>query len=212
MGEVYRARDTRLNRDVAIKVLPRAPGDRPKRTRAIRARGARHRRALTSEHPRDLRRRACRRRWSFAVTELLEGETLRERLERGPLPLRKIVQIGAQIARGLAAAHDKGIVHRDLKPENVFLTRRRPRQDSRLRSRQGARAEHRRGGGSHERATVLASPSAGHGDGHGRLHVAGAGEGAGRRPRAPTSFRSGACSTRWPPAGARSSARRPPKR
>ncbi len=59
----------------------------------------------------------------YLVTELLEGETLRERLDRGPIPVRKAVEIGLQIAHGLSAAHERGIVHRDLKPENIFLTK-----------------------------------------------------------------------------------------
>ena len=75
----------------------------------------------------------------FAVMELLEGETLRERLQSGAIPVRKAIEIAVQIARGLGAAHDKGIVHRDLKPENVFLHRRRAGQDSRLRPRASRR-------------------------------------------------------------------------
>jgi eukaryotic-like serine/threonine-protein kinase len=121
MGEVYRARDERLGRDVAIKVLPQ----RLALDQAALARFERETRAVAAlSHPNilsifDVGQEAG---VAFAVTELLEGETLRDRLRNGPLPLRKALSFGAQIAQGLAAAHDKGIVHRDLKPENVFLT------------------------------------------------------------------------------------------
>ena len=121
MGEVYRAHDARLNRDVAIKVVPPAVAGNPealarfeRESRAIAALS--HPNILTifdvgegNGHP-------------YAVMELLEGETLRAQITHGPLPVRKAVEIAAQIARGLAAAHDKQIAHRDLKPENVFLT------------------------------------------------------------------------------------------
>ncbi|HVT59075.1 MAG TPA: protein kinase [Thermoanaerobaculia bacterium] len=122
MGEVYRARDTNLGRDVAIKVLPaRLLGD----TKAI----SRFRREATAvaslSHPNILAIHDFGESAGFhyAVTELLEGGTLRERLKGGPLPFRKAVDYAAQIARGLAAAHERGIVHRDLKPENLFITK-----------------------------------------------------------------------------------------
>ncbi|MFZ5789047.1 MAG: protein kinase domain-containing protein [Acidobacteriota bacterium] len=121
MGEVYRARDTRLGRDVAIKVLPAEVANDPDRV----ARFEREARALASlSHPGILAIHDCGREGvvTYAVTELLEGETLRARLRRERLPWRKAVDVGAAIADGLAAAHEKGIVHRDLKPENVFLT------------------------------------------------------------------------------------------
>ncbi|MGH9444121.1 MAG: protein kinase domain-containing protein, partial [Thermoanaerobaculia bacterium] len=121
MGEVYRAKDARLGRDVAIKVLPeRLAGD----PEAL-ARFEREARAVAAlSHPNILGIFDFGREGStvFAVMELLEGSTLRERLDAGALPFRKCVDYGIQIAQGLAAAHDKGIVHRDLKPENIFLT------------------------------------------------------------------------------------------
>ena len=121
MGEVYRARDTRLNRDVAIKVLPglsTTEGDRLRRfEQEARA-------AAALNHPNILAvyQMGVHQGAPYLVSELLEGETLRERLKRGALPIRKVVDYGVQIAKGLAAAHEKGIVHRDLKPENLFLT------------------------------------------------------------------------------------------
>jgi hypothetical protein len=120
MGEVYRARDTRLNRDVAIKVVPPSVADNPEAL----ARFERESHAIAAlSHPNiltifDVGQSDGR---PFAVMELLEGETLRARIAGGPLPVRKAVEIAAQIARGLAAAHDKHIAHRDLKPDNIFL-------------------------------------------------------------------------------------------
>jgi eukaryotic-like serine/threonine-protein kinase len=121
MGEVYRARDTKLDRDVAVKVLPPLLNDRSDALQRFE-REAKAVAALS--HPNilaihDFGRHDGR---AFAVMELLEGESLRERLTAGALPLRKAIETGAHIARGLAAAHEKGIVHRDLKPDNVFLT------------------------------------------------------------------------------------------
>jgi Tol biopolymer transport system component len=122
MGEVYRARDTRLRRDVALKILPKSfacEGDRLHRfeqeARAVAALNHPNILAIfdTGEHNGS----------PFLVSELLEGDTLRSVLERGPLTQRKTVDYGVQIAQGLAAAHEKGIIHRDLKPENVFVTR-----------------------------------------------------------------------------------------
>jgi serine/threonine protein kinase len=130
MGEVYRARDTRLDRDVAIKVLPAAFSDDPER----RSRFEREAKAVAAlSHPNILAihdigesslpdpATGKSRSFLYAVTELLDGETLRDRLKHGAFPVRKAIDAGIQIARGLAAAHDRGIVHRDLKPENVFL-------------------------------------------------------------------------------------------
>ena len=121
MGEVYRARDTRLDRDVAVKVLPARLADAPEAL----ARFEREAKAVAAlSHPGILAIHDFGREQgtSFAVMELLEGDTLRERLRDGPLLLRKAVDYAAQIARALAAAHARGIVHRDLKPENLFVT------------------------------------------------------------------------------------------
>jgi len=122
MGEVYRARDTRLNRDVAIKVLPGFSGPEPDRLRRFEQEA---RAAAALNHPNILAvyQMGVFEDAPYLVSELLEGETLRERLKRGALPLRKVIDYGVQIAKGLAAAHEKGIVHRDLKPENLFLTK-----------------------------------------------------------------------------------------
>jgi len=120
MGEVYRGRDTNLDRDVAIKVLPRAMAENPLHL----ARLEREAKAIAAlSHPNILAVYdfGAEDGTAFLVTELLEGVTLRKRLAEGTLPPRKATEIGRQIARGLAAAHDKGIVHRDLKPENIFL-------------------------------------------------------------------------------------------
>ena len=122
MGEVYRARDTRLGRDVAVKVLPdHLAGDHK-----VLARFESEARAVAAlSHPNILALYDVGQAGSvhFAVAELLEGETLRSLLSRGPLPLRRALAVARQIADALAAAHEKGIVHRDLKPENVFLSR-----------------------------------------------------------------------------------------
>ncbi|MGC2636387.1 MAG: protein kinase [Acidobacteriaceae bacterium] len=121
MGEVYRARDARLGREVAIKVLPRSWIRDPDRLRRFDLEA---RSAAALNHPNILAvyQMGTFNGFPYLVSELLEGETLRERLARGPLPVRKVVEYGIQIARGLEAAHRKGIVHRDLKPENLFLT------------------------------------------------------------------------------------------
>jgi serine/threonine protein kinase len=122
MGEVYRARDPRLGRDVAIKVLPRqfaADADRLRRfEQEARAASALNHPNILVVHDVGTHEGA-----PFLVTELLEGESLRERLRGGALPVRQAVDIATEIALGLAAAHDHGIVHRDLKPDNVFVTR-----------------------------------------------------------------------------------------
>jgi serine/threonine protein kinase/Tol biopolymer transport system component len=121
MGEVYRATDTRLGRAVAVKVLPEALAE----DRQALARFESEARAVAAlSHPNILSIFDFGRAdgIAYAVTELLEGNTLRERLADGPLPLRKAIDLAGQAARGLAAAHEKGIVHRDLKPENLFVT------------------------------------------------------------------------------------------
>jgi serine/threonine protein kinase len=122
MGEVYRALDLRLDREVAVKVLPKALTSDPDRLRRFEQEA---RAAAALNHPNILvvYQMETHDGGSYLVSELLEGETLRERLGRGPIPLRKAIECMVQIAHGLAAAHDKGIVHRDLKPENLFVTR-----------------------------------------------------------------------------------------
>src|SRR5271163_3298671 len=122
MGEVYRAKDTRLGRDVALKILP----DSFARDADCLRRFEQEARAVaTLNHPNILAIHDIGKYEGspFLVSELLEGETLRSVLERGALPQRKTIDYGVQISQGLAAAHEKGIVHRDLKPENVFVTK-----------------------------------------------------------------------------------------
>lgn len=122
MGEVFRARDARLGRDVALKILPvhyASSDDRLSRfEQEARATGALNHPNIVSIHDFGSHEGS-----PYVVTELLEGETLRATLKSGPLAPRKALDYGVQMARGLAAAHEKGIVHRDVKPENIFLTR-----------------------------------------------------------------------------------------
>ncbi|HEX5068674.1 MAG TPA: protein kinase [Vicinamibacterales bacterium] len=132
MGEVYRARDAKLNRDVAIKVLPEQLAQDP----AALGRFEREAQAVAAlSHPNILAifdfgtsapespgSAAKASTVTYAVTELLEGSTLRARLADGAWPVRKAVDVGVHIVRGVAAAHERGIVHRDLKPENIFIT------------------------------------------------------------------------------------------
>lgn len=122
MGEVYRARDARLGRDVAIKVLPAVFAADPDRLRRFELE-ARATAALSHPNILSVFDVGSHDGSPYLVEELLEGETLRARLASGSLPCRKAVEIATQVAHGLAAAHARGIVHRDLKPENVFLTR-----------------------------------------------------------------------------------------
>jgi Tol biopolymer transport system component len=122
MGEVYRARDTRLARDVALKTLPADVAADPER----RSRFEREGKAVAAlNHPGVLALFDVGDAGgiAFMITELLEGDTLRERLLRGPIPCERAAEWGAAAADALAAAHERGIVHRDLKPENLFLTR-----------------------------------------------------------------------------------------
>jgi eukaryotic-like serine/threonine-protein kinase len=122
MGEVYRARDTRLDRTVAIKVLPAEFSAQQERLRRFEQEaqvlGAFSHPNLLAIH--DV---GAQDGTHFLVSELLEGESLRARLQQGALPVSKAMDLGVQIAKGLAAAHEKGIVHRDMKPDNIFLTR-----------------------------------------------------------------------------------------
>jgi eukaryotic-like serine/threonine-protein kinase len=121
MGEVYRAHDSHLHRDVALKVLANLSSD-PDRLRRFEQEA---RAAAALNHPNILavHQLGTHDGALYLVAELLEGETLRQEIKRGRLSVRKAIDYGAQIGRGLAAAHEKGIVHRDLKPENLFVTR-----------------------------------------------------------------------------------------
>jgi Tol biopolymer transport system component len=121
MGEVYRARDARLSRDVAIKILPASFSSDPDRLQRF---AQESRAAAALNHPNILSIYDIGEDHGapYVVSELLEGETLRDRLRDAALPSRKAIDYAQQIANGLAAAHDKGIVHRDLKPENIFIT------------------------------------------------------------------------------------------
>src|SRR5215472_13785893 len=122
MGEVWRCRDERLNRTVAVKILPPDLANDPLR----RARFEQEARALGAlNHPNivavyDVGQDDGR---SYIVSELVDGEPLREIIDRGPLPIRRVIDYAVQMAEALAAAHEIGIVHRDLKPENVMVTR-----------------------------------------------------------------------------------------
>ena len=122
MGEVYRARDARLNRDVAVKILPAAFARDPERMRRFQQE-AQAVAALNHSNILAIHDFGEHEGSPYIVTEFLEGETLRVRLGAGALPVRKASEYAEQIARGLAAAHERGIVHRDLKPENIFVTR-----------------------------------------------------------------------------------------
>jgi hypothetical protein len=120
MGEVYRARDSALKREVAIKVLPAFVSQDPDRLRRFEQEAEA---AAALNHPNILTvyQLGTFEGAPYLVTEVLEGVTLRQQLEHGPLTVRKAIDCGVQIAHGLAAAHEKGIVHRDLKPENLFV-------------------------------------------------------------------------------------------
>ncbi|HET6983469.1 MAG TPA: serine/threonine-protein kinase, partial [Myxococcaceae bacterium] len=121
MGEVYRARDTRLGREVALKVISDGAALDPELLQRFeqeaRLAGSLNHPNLVVVHDVGTSDGA-----PFLVTELLEGVSLRHRLSRGRLPVRTALEIGAQVAEGLAAAHARGVIHRDVKPENIFLT------------------------------------------------------------------------------------------
>ncbi|HEV3165746.1 MAG TPA: serine/threonine-protein kinase, partial [Isosphaeraceae bacterium] len=122
MGAVYRARDSRLGREVALKVLPPAAASDPERLRRFQQEAS-----TTGQlnHPNLLAifDVGTHNGTPYLISELLEGDTLRDRMDGSPLPLRKAMDYATQIAHGLAAAHEKGVIHRDLKPENLFVTR-----------------------------------------------------------------------------------------
>ncbi len=122
MGEVYRARDLRLRREVAIKVLPAFVSSDPERLRRFEQEAMA---AAALNHPNILAvyQMGTHEGAPYLVSELLEGETFREQVKRGRIALRRAIDYAIQIARGLAAAHEKGVAHRDLKPENLFVTK-----------------------------------------------------------------------------------------
>ena len=122
MGEVYRARDPRIGRDVAIKTLPSSFSENAERLHRFQREAHA---AGVLNHPNILAvfDVGTENSTPYIVSELLEGETLRTKLGHGPIPVRKAIEFAHQIVEGLAAAHDKGIAHRDLKPENIFVTK-----------------------------------------------------------------------------------------
>src|SRR5579864_4300369 len=121
MGEVYRARDTRLERTVAIKILPSPLSSNPELNTRFE-REARAVSALNHPHICHLYDIGSQDGTAFLVMEYLDGETLAQRLTKGPLPLKQALEFGIQIAQALATAHRAGILHRDLKPQNIMLT------------------------------------------------------------------------------------------
>ena len=177
MGEVYRARDTRLDRTVALKILPAAFSADPDRLHRFQ-----HEAKLLStlNHPNVLaiydvgEQNGIR----FLVSEFLEGQSLREVLATGTLPRRKLIEYALDVAKGLAAAHEKGIVHRDLKPDNVFITR-----DDRVKVLDFGLAKQAPDPAS-ESATMTGACThdSRHSTGHRRLHVARASPRTAARP------------------------------
>jgi Tol biopolymer transport system component len=153
MGEVYRARDTRLNRDVAIKVLPEALAHDADRLRRFEQE-ARTIAALNHPNILGIHDIGTHDGAPFLVSEFLEGQTLREKLVSGALPVRRAIEYALGIAEGLAAAHEKGVVHRDLKPENVFVTR-----DGRIKVLDFGLAKLVAPEENHETAVTLTSPA-----------------------------------------------------
>ena len=153
MGEVYRARDSRLGRDVAIKVLPAALANDADRLRRFEQE-ARTIAALNHPNLLGIHDIGAHNGAPFLISEFLEGQTLREKLVSGPLPVRRAIEYALGIAEGLAAAHEKGIVHRDLKPENVFVTR-----DGRMKVLDFGLAKLVRPEEKHEAAVTLTSPA-----------------------------------------------------
>ncbi len=202
MGEVYRAQDTKLGRDVALKILPDAFADdldrlpRFKReAKALAALNHPHIAALYGMEEADGRH--------FLVMELVDGETLADRLSRGPMPRRRRAPcIATQIAEALEAAHEKGIVHRDLKPANIKITRGREGQGARFRPGEAWRRRRKRRGDTCRRCPDAFADAQHDGDAgrrhprHGGVHVAGAGRRACRPINEAMCSRSAACSSR----------------
>jgi serine/threonine protein kinase len=191
---VYRARDTRLGRDVAVKVLPAAVSEDPQWKRRFE----REARVISRlQHPNvcTLYDLGAEDGVECLVMEYLEGESLEERLRKGPLPIADVVRIGCEIADGLEAAHRRGIVHRDLKPANVLLTG----TGTKVVDFGVAREVAPHGAIATEAATLEAFTE------DGRLagtlpYMPRSSSTVGRRRRTPTSGRSAASSTRWRPA------------
>ena len=186
MGEVYRARDTKLGRDVAIKILPNDFADDPERVARFQ-REAQVLAALNHQHIAQLYgfeegAAGAGPRVRALVMELVEGSTLADRLARGPIPITEALPIARQIAEALHAAHDKGITHRDLKPANVALTLDGDVKvlDFGLAKPDGAWWDER-GGGIGDDHVPRADDQRRDNPGHRGLHVAGTGERRHRR-------------------------------
>lgn len=177
MGEVYRARDERLKREVAVKVLPSSFSSDPDRLRRFEQEAQA---AGSLNHPNILAIYdiGTHDGSPYIVSELLEGETLRSRLSGGALSPRRAIGHALRIAHGLAAAHEKGIVHRDLKPENIFIT-----PDGRVKILDFglAKLTQPEEGGAGETNLPTASPGTEPGVRHARLHVSRAGARKARR-------------------------------
>ncbi|MGH9366530.1 MAG: protein kinase domain-containing protein [Thermoanaerobaculia bacterium] len=180
MGEVYRAKDTRLGREVAVKVLPASFSQDPDRLRRFEQEA---KAASALNHPNiiSLFDVGSHGGAPYVVSELLEGETLRSRLATGSLSPRKATDYAIQIAQGLAAAHEKGIVHRDLKPENLFVT-----EDGRVKILDFGLAKLIQPEATGQQQTSIPTASQGTEPGvvmgTARLHVARAGQGPAGRP------------------------------
>jgi serine/threonine protein kinase len=159
MGVVYRARDTRLNREVAVKLL----ADRLTSDPDALGRFEREARAASSlNHPNIITvfDAGADGSTAYIVTELLQGATLRDRIARRPLPVDVALDLASQIAAGLSAAHAAGIVHRDVKPQNVFVTNPGLRHPRDARGRWPVRGRHRPGcGGGDSRRRPTTAPS-----------------------------------------------------
>jgi serine/threonine protein kinase len=205
MGEVYRARDTRLGREVAVKVLsPEFSADADRRTRFEQE--ARAASALNHPNIVTIYEIGASDSTIYIAMELVEGKTLREVLPGAPLPIRRLLDLGFQMADGLAKAHAAGIVHRDIKPENVMVSR-----DGSVKILDFGLAKLLKEQPQDESSAPRPTIGGGHGPGHRGLHVARAGSGN-AVDFAPTSSPSARSSTRWPPeSGAfqRARARRP---
>ncbi len=210
MGEVYRAKDTRLDRTVAIKVLPEHLSASPD----IKQRFEREAKVISSlSHPHicTLHDVGEHEGIDYLVMEHLEGETLAQRLSQGPLPMEEVLELGGQIADALDKAHKGGVVHRDLKPGNIMLTAggvklldfglaRHQLSESQVKSDSFSRALT-------ETPSSAPAHRRGHHPGHVPVHAARSRSRARRPTPAPTSSPSGRCSTRWPPAARPSRAR-----